>query len=158
MLIHLQKQDEIRQGFKEIIDNAKHYAPDADIKGVLVSPMVEQGLEVIIGTKLDDQFGPIVMFGIGGIMVETLKDVSFRVLPISPTSARKMIDEIRSAPILNGVRGQHPYDKRSLSRLLVLCSEIIEAYPEIQELDLNPIMVYENGARIVDARIILKEG
>lgn len=155
--LHLQKSKEIHQAFQEIIKNAKHYAPDADIKGILVSPMVEPGLEVIIGTKLDDQFGPIIMFGIGGIMVEILKDVSFRVLPISPVSSKKMIEEIRSAPILNGIRGQHPLDKKAIRRLLLFCSEIIEAYPDIQEMDLNPIMVYESGANIVDARIILKE-
>ncbi len=155
--LHLKKPSQIRKAYEEIIENAKKAAPNADIRGILVSPMIEPSLEVIIGTKLDDQFGPVIMFGIGGIMVETLKDVSFRVLPISPVSAKKMIDEIRSAPILNGVRGQPPLDKKAIRKLLLLCSEIIEAYPEIQEMDLNPIMVYENGARIVDARIILKE-
>jgi len=104
---------------------------------------------------MDDQFGPIIMFGLGGIMVEVLKDVSFRVLPISPRSAKMMIDEIRSAPILNGIRGQLPYDKKALQRLLLVCSELMEAYPDIAEMDLNPVIVYNEGVRIVDARIIL---
>ncbi|MDF1593445.1 MAG: acetate--CoA ligase family protein, partial [Desulfobacterales bacterium] len=96
-------------------------------------------------------------YGLGGVMVEILKDVSFRVLPISRNSAKKMIDETKSAPILNGVRGQYPSDKNALIRLLLTCSDLIEAYPEIQEMDLNPVIVHENGISIVDARIILKE-
>ncbi|RLB22099.1 MAG: acyl-CoA synthetase, partial [Deltaproteobacteria bacterium] len=86
-----------------------------------------------------------------------LKDVSFRVLPISSVSAKKMMEEIRSAPILDGVRGNPPYDKKALRRLLVLCSDLVEAYPDIQEMDLNPIIVYNKGVRVVDARILLKE-
>ncbi len=156
--LNLSEDDEIRRAFEEIIENAKEYNPEADIRGVLVSPMARRDLEVIIGTKIDDQFGPIIMFGVGGIMVEVLKDVSFRVLPISSVSARKMMEEIRSAPILNGVRGTPPYDKKILRKILVMCSDIMEAYPEIQEMDLNPIIVYQKGARIVDARIILKQG
>lgn len=154
--IHLKMEDEIRAAFNDIIKSAKQYNEHADIRGILVSPMADPGIEVIIGTKIDDQFGPVIMFGLGGIMVEVLKDVSFRVLPISSHSARKMMEEIRSVPILNGVRGSAPYDKGAIRRLLVLCSEIVEAYPEIAEMDLNPVVVYEEGARIVDARIILK--
>ncbi len=155
--LNLQSEREIRAAYQEIMENARRYKPDADIRGILVSPMAEPGLEVIIGTKTDDQFGPVIMFGIGGIMVEVLKDVSFRVLPISSTSAKKMMTEIRSAPILDGFRGAPPRDKRALRRLLVTCSDITEAYPEIQEMDLNPILAYEKGALIVDARIVLKE-
>ncbi len=155
--LNLQGEREIRAAFREIMESARQYRPDADIRGVLVSPMVEAGLEVIIGTKIDDQFGPIIMFGIGGVMVEVLKDVSFRVLPISSTSAKKMMTEIRSAPMLDGFRGLPPADKKALRKILVTCSDIMEAYPEIQEMDLNPVMAYPKGAMIVDARIILKE-
>jgi len=119
--------------------------------------MAKEGLEVIIGTKIDDQFGPIIMYGLGGVMVEILKDVSFRVLPLSPTAAKKMLEETKSFPILDGVRGGPASDKKALRKLLLLCSEIIEAYPEIEEMDLNPVIVHENGLSIVDARIILKE-
>ncbi|MFC1896284.1 acetate--CoA ligase family protein [Thermodesulfobacteriota bacterium] len=154
--LHLKTADAVRAAFKDIIKNAKQYDKNADIRGVLVTPMAEPGIEVIIGTKIDDQFGPVIMFGLGGIMVEVLKDVAFRVLPISPHSARKMMEEIRSAPILNGVRGSSPSDRGTIRKLLTLCSEIVEAYPEIAEMDLNPVIVYEEGARIVDARIILK--
>ena len=155
--IKLSGENEIRSAFKEIVENAKKFDPNARIKGILVSPMAKQGLEVIIGTKIDDQFGPIIMYGLGGVMVEILKDVSFRVLPLTPTGARKMIEETKSFPILDGVRGGPASDKKALRKLLLLCSEIIEAYPEIEEMDLNPVIVHEKGLSIVDARIILKE-
>lgn len=155
--LNLSTKAEIRKAYSEIIKNAKQYNSEADIRGVIVSPMADPGLEVIIGTKIDDQFGPVIMFGLGGIMVEILKDVSFRVLPISPRSARNMIEEIHAAPLLKGIRGQPPRDMKALRRLLSLCSELVEAYPDIMEMDLNPVIVYEKGAHIVDARIILKE-
>ncbi|MEE4261531.1 MAG: acetate--CoA ligase family protein [Desulfobacteraceae bacterium] len=154
--IKLRTDKEIRQGFKEILKNAATFNPNADIRGVLVSSMANAGVEVIIGTKYDDQFGPIIMYGLGGIMVEILQDVSFRVLPITPTNARRMIEQTKSYPILNGARGKPPLDKKSVRRLLTLCSEIAEAYPEIHEMDLNPVIVYEKGLSIVDVRVILK--
>jgi len=155
--IKLSGENQIRSAFKEIIENAKQFNPKAKIKGILVSPMAKEGIEVIIGTKIDDQFGPIIMYGLGGVMVEILKDVSFRVLPISSTAAKKMIEETKSFPILDGVRGGPASDKTALKKLLLLCSEIIEAYPQIEEMDLNPVIVHEKGLSIVDARIILKE-
>lgn len=155
--VGLKTEESVRAGFAEIMENARAYNPAADIRGVLVMPMAKPGVEVIIGTKIDDQFGPIIIFGIGGIMVEILKDFTTRVLPISERSARRMIDEIRSAPILNGVRGTVSSDKQAIKRLLLLCSEIIESYPDIREMDLNPVVVYEDGLSIVDARIILHD-
>ncbi len=153
---NLTTEESVRAAFDEIVSNAKKYNPKADIRGILLSPMAEQGIEVIIGTKIDDRFGPVIMFGLGGILVEILKDVSFRVLPISPSSARKMIDEIKASIILDGYRGRPPGDRAALKRLLLICSEIVEAYPDIKEMDLNPVIVYEKGVAIVDARIILK--
>ena len=155
--LDIQSEADVRSAYDEIMANARKYSPDADIRGVLVAPMVASGLEVIIGTKIDDQFGPVIMFGLGGIMVEILKDVSFRVLPISDRSARKMMEDIKSYPILDGIRGEPPYDKKALKNILLMCSELIESYPEIQEMDLNPVIAYRKGAAIVDARIILKE-
>jgi acetyl coenzyme A synthetase (ADP forming)-like protein len=154
--IKLGSEKEIRSAYREVIKNSKTYNAKADIRGVLVSPMVGEGVEVIIGTKVDDQFGPVIMYGLGGIMVEILKDVAFRVLPISYTEARKMIEETKSYPILDGVRGTPPLDKKALRRLLMLCSDVVESYPEIEEMDLNPVIVHEKGVSIVDARIILK--
>ncbi len=155
--LDIQSEAAVRSAYDEIMANARKYSPDADIRGVLVAPMVASGLEVIIGTKIDDQFGPVIMFGLGGIMVEILKDVSFRVLPISDRSARKMMEDIKSYPILDGIRGEPPSDKKALKNILLMCSELIESYPEIQEMDLNPVIAYRKGAAIVDARIILKE-
>ncbi|MCP3944801.1 MAG: acyl-CoA synthetase [Desulfobacteraceae bacterium] len=155
--LNLRSEKEIRKGFREIIKNALSYKPQADIRGVLVAPMAQKGLEIIIGTKTDELFGPVIMYGLGGIMVEIMKDVTFWVLPVSPNSCKKMIEETRSSVLLNGVRGQSGYDKKSLRKLISICSELIESYPEIEEMDLNPVLLYEQGMDVVDARIILKE-
>ncbi|MBW2218041.1 MAG: acetate--CoA ligase family protein [Deltaproteobacteria bacterium] len=155
--LNLESEDEIKAAYREIIKNAKIYKHDADIHGVLVSPMSASGLEVIVGTKIDDQFGPVIMYGLGGIMVEVMKDVTFWVLPISPRSARRMLDDTRSSIILDGIRGQAGYDKKSMKKLLLMCSDLIESYPEIEEMDLNPVILYQEGLDVVDARIILKK-
>ena len=149
--------EEIRRAYRQMMNNTKKYSPEADLRGVLIAPMAESGLEVIVGTRTDDQFGPVIMYGLGGIMVEILKDVAFRVLPITRTDARRMIAETKSGPILDGIRGQTPLDQKSLRRLLTICAEVAEAYPEIEEMDLNPVIVHEKGVSLVDARIILKE-
>ncbi len=154
--IKLGSEKDIRSAYREIMKNSKKYDAKADIRGVLVSPMADEGVEVIIGTKVDDQFGPVIMYGLGGIMVELLQDVAFRVLPISPTEARKMVAETKSYPILDGARGTPELDKKALRRLLVLCSDIVSSYPQIEEMDLNPVIVHEKGVSVVDARIILK--
>jgi acetyltransferase len=154
--LNLSGREQVKKAFHEIINNAKAYKADARIEGVLVSPMVGKGIEVIIGTKIDDQFGPVIMYGLGGVLVEILKDVSFRVLPISRRSAQRMIAETKSYSILEGVRGEKPYDKKALVNLLLVCSEIIEAYPQIREMDLNPVIIRHESLSIVDARIILK--
>jgi len=155
--LNLDSAEKVRKAYNEIIKNARTYDPEADIRGVLVSPMATKGLEVIIGTKIDDQFGPVIMFGLGGVLVEILQDVVFRVLPISNVSARKMIREIKAYPLLNGYRGTPQYDIKALTKILLKCSEIIESYPKIHEMDLNPVVVHEKGLDIVDARIILKK-
>ncbi|MBW2366665.1 MAG: acetate--CoA ligase family protein [Deltaproteobacteria bacterium] len=153
--LRLRDEREIRGAYKSIMKHANAYKPDADIRGVMISPMADAGLEVIIGAKTDEQFGPVLMYGLGGVMVEILQDVSFRVVPISRRSAKKMIEETKSYPILNGVRGQPAYDKKALEDLLLICSEVVETYPEIYEMDLNPVILYEKGLSIVDVRIIL---
>ena len=153
--LRLETEEEVSEAFEAIVKNAKNYDPKADIKGCIVSPMVSDGIEVIIGTKIDDQFGPVIMFGLGGVLVEVVKDVSFRVLPLSRAAANRMITDIKSAPLLEGFRGKPPVDKRAITELLLTISEVIEAYPQIHEMDLNPVMAYENGLSIVDARVIL---
>ncbi len=157
VMLRLKNEKEVRKAFRKIIQNAVEYQPGADIKGCIVSRMSGEGVEVIIGTKNDDQFGPIVMFGLGGILVEVVKDVSFRVLPVSRDWATSMINEIKSSAILDGVRGRPPCDKKAIVKLIQKVSEIIEAYPIIHEMDLNPVIVHEDGLTIVDARIILSE-
>jgi acetyltransferase len=154
--LNLSGREQVKKAFQEIIMNAKAFKADARIEGVLVSPMVGKGIEIIIGTKIDDQFGPVIMYGLGGVMVEILKDVSFRVLPITRRSAQRMITETKSHPILDGARGDKPYDKKALVSLLLICSEIIESYPQIQEMDLNPVIIHHEGLSVVDARILLK--
>jgi acetyltransferase len=156
--LNLKSDDNVREAFNSIMQSTAQYNPNADIRGVIVSPMASKGIEVIIGTKVDDQFGPVIMYGLGGILVEVIKDVAFRVLPLSERAARKMIEETKSYPLLNGFRGESNYDKKALKALLLLCSDMIESYPQIQEMDLNPVIVHEKGVSIVDARIILKSG
>ncbi len=157
VMLRLKNEREVREAFRKITKNAREYMPDAEIKGCIVSRMSGEGVEVIIGTKIDDQFGPIVMFGLGGILVEVVKDVSFRVLPVSRNVAASMLGELKSSAILDGVRGRPPCDKEAIVRLIVKVSELVEAYPLIHELDLNPVIVHEDGLTIVDARIILSE-
>ena len=156
VVLGLKTEKQVHQAFGAIMKSAHRFDPKADIQGVLVAPMAPTGIEVIVGTKIDDQFGPVIMFGLGGIMVEVLKDVVFRVLPINRGTARKMIAAIQAAAILDGVRGTVPCDKKALVNLLLICSELMEAYPQIEEMDLNPVIIHEQGLSLVDARIILK--
>jgi len=157
VMLGLNNEDDVRQAFQKIIHNTKTYNPEAEIRGCLVAPMAEKGIETVIGTKIDEQFGPIVMFGLGGIMVSVMKDVSFRVIPVSEHWAASMIDEIKSSVIFDGFRGRPPSDKQALIQLIQKVSEIVQAYPLIHEIDLNPVIVHNQGLTVVDARITLSE-
>ena len=141
--------------FNEIMVNAKKASPGAEIEGIAVQRMAPEGTEVIVGMTTDAQFGPVVMFGLGGIMVEVLKDVSFRVVPVTERDARQMIDEIRGRAILDGVRGLPSADKAAITSAILKVSEFVEQNPEVLELDLNPMRVYPDSAIAVDARIVL---
>jgi len=147
----------VTPAFNEIIANANAAVPDANILGVAVQHMAPEGIEVIVGMTTDPQFGPVVMFGLGGIMVEVLQDVSFRVVPLAERDAEQMIDEIRGKAILDGVRGQPPADKAAIKSTILKVSEFVECNPDVQELDLNPLLVYRKGAIAVDARIVICE-
>ena len=129
--------------------------PDAEIAGVLVTPMAGKGVEVIIGAAKDPQFGPILMFGLGGVFVEVLKDVVFRTLPLDREEAGKMLDEVRGKALLEGVRGNRAVDREKLVSLLLDVSRIVMANPEITEIDLNPVIVSADGYTVVDARMLL---
>ncbi len=150
----------VREAYKTILANAKAYKADANIHGVAIQEMAPWGTEVILGSVNDPSFGPTQMFGLGGIFVEVLKDVTFRVAPVSRGQAEQMLTEIRGAPILDGVRGEAPRDKAALVDVLCKFSAlIVDLADEIAETDANPVIVYEkgNGLKVVDARIILKK-
>jgi acyl-CoA synthetase (NDP forming) len=148
---------DVEEAYDRIYEAARAYCPDAHIEGVSVQKMAFPGQEVIIGMTKDPQFGSLLMFGTGGTLVELLKDVSFRIVPLSSRDAGEMIAEIKAYPLLTGFRGAKPVDTVSLERLLLQVSELTERYPDIKELDLNPVMAYPEGALILDARIILEE-
>ena len=157
VLLNVETADAVRAAFGEITKAAKKADAKAHIDGVSVQRMAEPGVEVITGMTMDPQFGPVLMFGLGGVLVEVLKDVAFRVIPITRRDASQMIHEIQGFPILEGHRGAEPSDIAALEGLLVQLSDFIEAHPDVAELDLNPVFAYPKGAVAVDARIVLSE-
>ena len=156
--VNIKSSEQAKEAYRTILENAHNYKADAHIDGVAVQEMAPWATEVIIGSVNDSTFGPTVMFGLGGIFVEVLKDVTFRVAPISVEEALGMEDEIRSAAILNGTRGESPRDKAALAKVLAAYAYMVyDLKDEIAESDANPVIVYENGqgVKVVDARIIL---
>ena len=153
--INLTNDNEIRDAFKTIIKNAKKYSKDAEIKGVLIVEMVKGGKEMIIGSKLEPGFGPVIMLGMGGIYVEVLKDVTFKLAPITSKEADDMISEIKTQKLLQGVRGEKPSDISKLSECIQRLSQLVTDFKEIKELDMNPVLVMEEGkgCKILDVRI-----
>ena len=156
VMVNLKNPAEIADAYKKILENVKKYKPDAKIAGILVQEMAPQSTEVIVGAIKDPQFGQTVMFGLGGIFVEILKDVSFRIAPITADDARDMITELKAYPLLKGYRNTPPADIDALISILSATSRLVMDNPEIKELDLNPVMAYQKGAKTVDARIILE--
>lgn len=155
--LNLRGNTELQSAYTEIIDNAKKYDPDADLHGVLLAPMVKPGVEVIIGVVQDPVFGPVMMFGLGGIFVEVLQDVAFRAIPLTRNDAHSMLAQLNASQILDGVRGQPPVDKEALVDLMLSVAEMVEANPQIAEIDLNPVALYADGYAVLDARIIVKQ-
>ncbi len=153
--LRLTGEQNLRQAFDQIMTSCRAYNPNADIRGVLVTPMAKPGTEVIIGVVRDPIFGPVLMFGLGGIFVEILEDVAFRAIPVTRADATSMVDQIKGRKVLAGARGEAPVDKNALVELLMTVSGIVSAYPEISELDLNPVIAYPDGYAVVDARIIV---
>lgn len=156
VMLDLKSATEVKDAYRKILENVKRHKPDAKILGVIVQEMATPSTEVIVGSTKDPQFGPALMFGLGGIFVEILKDVAFRIAPITETDAREMIAEVKGYPILKGYRGQPPADIDAIVKILINTSKLVMDHDEIKELDLNPVMVYEKGAKAVDARIILE--
>ncbi|MCZ7578424.1 MAG: acetate--CoA ligase family protein [Dehalococcoidia bacterium] len=155
--LNLRDTAAVGAAFDEILASSKKAVPGANILGVAVQHMAPQGTEVIVGMTTDPQFGPVMMFGLGGIMVEVLKDVSFRLVPLADKDADQMINEIKGRPVLAGVRGQPPSDIAALKQTILKVSEFVEKHPEVRELDLNPVFAYPDGALAVDARIVISE-
>ncbi len=153
--VGIKDEKKAESAYQEIIFEAKKYNKEARIEGVIVYSMVPQGTEIIIGMMKDPHFGPVVMFGLGGIFVEILKDISFRILPIVERDAREMITEIKGYKILKGARGNPPRDIQAIEKVLMKVSKLTKENPEINEIDLNPIFVFEKGIQVVDARMIL---
>jgi acyl-CoA synthetase (NDP forming) len=156
VIINIKDAKDVQSAYKQIMDNVKKHKPDAKIVGMLVQEMASQSTEVIVGATKDPQFGPTLMFGLGGIFVEILKDVTFRIAPVIEDEAREMIKEVKAYPVLKGYRNMPPADIEAIVRILLNTSRLVMEHQEIKELDLNPIMVYEKGAKTVDARIILE--
>jgi acetyl-CoA synthetase (ADP-forming) len=152
----LKSVSEVRKAYNEILESVRKQYPSAVIHGVSIQKMARPGTEVIIGTSKDPQFGPVIMFGLGGIFVEMLKDVSFRIIPVARRDAQEMIQEIKGYPLLQGYRGKEPASIPVLVDMILKISDLISKNPQIKELELNPVFAYKNRAVAVDARIILE--
>jgi acyl-CoA synthetase (NDP forming) len=156
--LNLRNGPAVEEAFEDMLRRIRQFYPEAKIDGVLVQPMVTGGQELILGGRQDPNFGPVVLVGLGGIFVEVLEEVSLRVAPITPKDAREMIDELRGAPILKGARGHKPSDIEAVCEALLRLSQLLIDFPEIRELDINPLRVFQdnNGCRALDARIMLR--
>jgi len=156
VMVNLKSSVEVQEAYGRILENAKKYKATARIAGVMVQEMAPQSTEVIVGAIKDPQFGQTLMFGLGGVFVELLKDVTFRVAPITGEDAQEMVTEVKAYPLLKGYRNTPPADIDAIINILLNTSQLVMDNPQIKELDLNPIMAYEKGAKTVDARIILE--
>ena len=156
VILNINGPEEAKKAYNQILENVKKHNPNARIDDILIQEMAACAIEVIVGAIKDAQFGPTLMFGFGGTFVEVMKDVSFRIAPITEEDAKEMISEVKAYPILQGYHVQPPADIDALAKILLNTSRLIIDHQEIKELDLNPVMVYKKGAKTVDARIILE--
>jgi len=159
VVVGLNSRDEVVEAFTTIVDNAKKYSPDAEITGVLVQKLAPRGKEVILGMTRYPIFGPLIMFGFGGVFVEVFKDVAFRLAPLTRNGARNMVRSIRANKLLSGYRGAPKADIATIERMLVSLSDLVLDHPEIKELDINPLLVHPEGegVTVADCRLILEE-
>jgi acetyl coenzyme A synthetase (ADP forming)-like protein len=155
VLVGLKTAEEVAAGHDRILANARKYKPDAKIEGIQVQQMLTQGQEVIVGAVTDGSFGKLVAFGLGGVLVEVLKDITFRLAPASREDALSMLDGVQAAEILKGLRGGEPVDREALAGLIVKVSQLVSDFPEIAELDLNPVFATAKGAVAADVRIVV---
>jgi acetyl coenzyme A synthetase (ADP forming)-like protein len=155
VIVGVKSAEEAAEGYDTIVANARKHKADAEILGVQVQQMLKGGQEVIIGAVTDDSFGKLVAFGLGGVLVEVLKDITFRLAPATKADALSMLDGIQAAEMLKGVRGSDPVDREALANLIVGVSELVTDFPEISELDLNPVFASKSGAIAADVRIVV---
>jgi acyl-CoA synthetase (NDP forming) len=155
VLVGLKSAADVEKGFDTIMKNARAYKADAAIVGVQVQQMLPGGQEVIIGAVTDPSFGKLIAFGLGGILVEVLKDITFRLAPATQADALSMLDGIGAAEILKGVRGADPVDRNALASIIQNVSQLVHDFPEISEMDLNPVFARKDGATAVDVRIVV---
>ena len=158
VILKIENLAQAKKAFAEIMANTRKAVPDARIDGVLVEKMAKGGIEVIMGASRDPNFGPMVMFGLGGTFVEAMKDVTFRVAPMWEISAEEMIRSIKAFRILQGLRGKPPADIEAIKDCILRMSQMVAEHPEISEMDLNPVIVYAEGKGccVADSRIILR--
>ncbi|WP_026581787.1 acetate--CoA ligase family protein [Bacillus sp. J33] len=157
VMLNIKNESELRSSYEEIIRNAKNYNPNAEITGVSIQEMIKGDKEVIVGMYRDAVFGPVLLYGAGGIFVEVLRDITLKVLPLADRDIENMFSEIQASKILTGYRGSPPADLSSLKEIIQKIAKLSFELPEISEFELNPVIVYEqgNGAVALDARIIL---
>lgn len=155
VVLNIKSRGELQRAYQQLIENASKHAPHARVLGVLVEEMVLGGVELAVGMVRDQTFGPTVMFGLGGVFIEVLRDVSFRVAPLSEDDAREMIGEVRGSRLLEGYRNYPPVDVERLKRILLTISQLSLTYPEFSQIDFNPIIAYGSSLWVVDARIFL---
>ena len=153
--VGIKSNNELRRSFEEMLNSIKQTYPNAEIAGVSVEEMVE-GVELLIGTNTDAQFGKMIALGIGGVFVEVYKDVSFRLIPVTSDDVKEMILDIKGNKLLEGYRGNPVVDKQELVSLVLKISKLIEEFPDIYEMDLNPVVATADGLKAIDARIILE--
>ncbi|HEY9577420.1 MAG TPA: acetate--CoA ligase family protein [Pseudobacillus sp.] len=156
--LNVSSEEEVKEAFQEIMRNARSYNPGAVLNGVSVQEMLPKGIEVIIGAKNDEVFGPVIMAGLGGIFVELFKDIAFKVAPLSRQDAGALLDELQAKAILDGARGQAAVDKEAIIDVLLRVSQLmLDHKDQIKELDINPLIVYENGIKAADAMLVVSE-
>jgi acyl-CoA synthetase (NDP forming) len=153
----LETPEQVEQAYDEILKATGQKHPGARVSGVAVQKMAAPGVEVIVGMSKDAQFGPVLMFGLGGVWVEILKDVSLRVIPVTRRDVREMIKEIKGYQMLTGYRGLPPVDEAKLEDMLLAVADFVTQNPAVRELDLNPVIAGADGAVAVDARIVLED-
>ncbi len=157
VVVDIKNDKEASEAYSKIVESVKRHKSDARITGILVEKMSPNAVEAIVGAFKDPQFGPTLMFGLGGVLVELLKDVTFRIAPITANDAREMISELKAHSLLEGYRGQPKADIDAIVQVLLNVSRLVMENPQIKELDLNPVRVYSKGAQALDARIILEK-